>query len=161
MVYYNACSYLLGVGSIILKGNWGRGLKIKREKHSCWRREIIFENVRKKNYLNRPSRFNCNFLCTSTKDLQRFVKEYDRWFDIFYLVEPINPSASIFETNISYIPPPNETNFVFKKAAHRYWKADETIEGIKEILVDSDIRILELVEGAGIQTLTKSASLPF
>ncbi|GAH63260.1 unnamed protein product, partial [marine sediment metagenome] len=53
-IYYYTCSYLLGPGSVMEMGNWGRLSQFdSREKRFL---EEIFENVRLREFPDRPSR---------------------------------------------------------------------------------------------------------
>jgi hypothetical protein len=141
MTYYYVCSYPLESGSIIRAGNWGRINKI----HSIppanpvnLLREVVFENVRLQRFPDRPSRFNCNFLCPNISSFREFIKR--KPLDLHYEVELVNPDAKRFETDWSLIATyPNI--LAMEEAAVKYWNPENVTENLKELLVESDIRI--------------------
>lgn len=57
---YHVSPILLGVGSIIEKGNWGRIIKKYTDKNanSVLFREIILEMIRSEHYPDKPSRLD-------------------------------------------------------------------------------------------------------
>ena len=62
---------------------------------------MIFENVRLRDYPDRPSRFESMFLCPNLQSARNFVNQPRRQYDLLYEVEIIDPSARRFETDWS------------------------------------------------------------
>lgn len=149
MPYYYLCSYSLSPGSIVQKGNWGRIMnleKINQNSALNLLRELIFEKVRIEEYINRPSRFGeVMFLCPNLQSAEEFKKESP--FGILYEVEPLNTNANSFEADWSLIKNPyNKTINQVEEEAHRYWECLIISDNKKEIIIDSDIRILQKLE---------------
>jgi hypothetical protein len=66
-VLYHVAPNMLGEGSIIMPGNWGRLLMMHDELNLTLFREHVLELVRTKYFPEKPSRFNCVF-ATETSD---------------------------------------------------------------------------------------------
>jgi hypothetical protein len=140
--YYYACSYPLASGSVIKKGNWGRICKMESIfQNTHLLKEVIFENVRQQKYLERPSRFECIFLCPNVDSLRNFVNT-QRPYDLLYEVELIENNPEMFETDWNLLSPNNVTIVAVEEAAHKYWAPQNVRDDQKEILVESDIRII-------------------
>jgi hypothetical protein len=127
MPYYYACSYPLGSGTVVEKGNWGRILRLERiragDPITMQRllRETVFEKVRLQQYPNRPSRFNCSFACPTPESVNRFVSG-SRSYDLLYEVEFTDSCASQFETDWTLIKTlENVTLDQVEQVAHQYW----------------------------------------
>lgn len=154
MPYYYACSYPLTSGSVVEKGNWGRMLRqelIGPGNAARLLREVVFEKVRLQCYPNRPSRFDCNFVCPTVESANQFVKSANRIFDLIYEVEFTDPNASQFETDWSLIKiPENLTLVQAESLAHQYWSPKNVNPMNKEILVASGIRILKRISTSRI-----------
>lgn len=160
--YYYSCGMLLGDRSVIKKGNWGRGINLAGEKHGCWKRETILEKIRKELYSDRPSRLDCVFLCPTITDLRRFLEmNQNRWFDTLYEVELFDPRDNVFETYLNSCPDKNDPEERIVELGHQYWKGVHVPNGVKEILVDGDVRVLKHIDRYPQQRPTSSASLPF
>lgn len=143
MTYYYACSYSLAPGSVIQRGNWGRICRLESiENNTHLLKEVIFENVRLQEYPDRPSRFEIVFLCPNLDSLLNFVRITNRSYDLLYEVELVDPSAKGFETNWSLLPPNRVTMAAVEEAARRYWDPQDVDDNVKEVLVESDIRII-------------------
>jgi len=117
-------------------------------------REIVFEQIRLQYYPDRPSRFDCNFLCPTLESAVCFLKESGRRRDLLYEVELTDQNASRFETNWFLIKDPsNLTLDGVEMLAHAYW-SPQTVPPqhrerlhmdepeYRELLVMSDIRIV-------------------
>ena len=54
--YYLLCSYILEPGSIVCPGNWGRIVGLNKDNgYANYRREEIFDKVRKESFSDKPS----------------------------------------------------------------------------------------------------------
>jgi hypothetical protein len=146
--YYYACSYPLSPGSVIEKGNWGRICRLDSKADACPKllMEVIFESVRLRYFPERPSRFDCNFLCPNLESFRNFLSKMKpfRPFDLPYEVEIIDLNAKRFETDWSLISPaqPNTTIETVEQDALRYWSPQNVKDNVKEVLVESDIKII-------------------
>lgn len=152
--YYLACGYPLGVGSIVRKGNWGRICRLEKvgsfgQGNFKLIMELVFENVRLSKYPALPSRLDSIFLCPNEASMRQFVTECDRKFDLTYEVELVDKKAQTFETdwNISsccnYV---NSTITAIEQAAHRYWNPLSVNENYKEVLTQSDVKIMKAIK---------------
>src|SRR5262245_46478650 len=70
----HASSILLGPGSIILPGNWGRIIRAGGERHNRWPDEQVLEAVRLARYPKLPSRLDACFACPTEAGLRLFVQ---------------------------------------------------------------------------------------
>lgn len=143
--YYFSCSYPLGIGSIVLPGNWGRIIKLNPNQNEPYIvNEGIIETLREYNFPDRPSRLKCIFLCETIDELEKFVKDTNRIFDIGYRVELVLPELGIFKTDWKLITSLSTGNFSeWNTIIFSYWQA----ENIKncEILTLSPIKIKEVL----------------
>lgn len=56
--FFHIAPMLLGAGSVILPGNWGRVLKLYTNANDVFYREHILETIRANEYPDKPSRLN-------------------------------------------------------------------------------------------------------
>lgn len=144
MPYYYAMSYSLAPGSVIHKGNWGRICNLEPiNNNPHLRNEKIFENIRQQKYPDRPSRFKCIFLCPNENSIRNFLTLPKKWVDLLYEVKLTESNPKMFETDWSLVPPKTATIADVEKAAHKYWAPQNVRDDQKEILVESDIRIIK------------------
>lgn len=143
MTYYYACSYLLASGSIIEKGNWGRICRLEglQPVRPGLLMEMIFENIRLKEFPDRPSRFDCNFLCPNLPSLHNFKARTGRIYDLFYEVELIDTDAKRFETDWSLASSQHPNIIAIEETARKYWSPQKLKDDVKEVLVESGIKI--------------------
>lgn len=98
--YYLLCSYILEPGSIVCPGNWGRIVGLYTDKnHANYRREEIFEKVRKESFTDKPSRLKCIFLCDSEYQAIKFQGKAKRPFDLLYRVKLVDQRLPVFRTD--------------------------------------------------------------
>ena len=156
MVHYYACSYPLAPGSVIQKGNWGRLCRMdaiiiekKGEKlvsSFCPNivTEVVFENVRLREFDDRPSRFDCNFVCPNIQSARNFSAATERYRDLLYEVELVDQDAKKLETDWSLITAYSNIAAT-ERAARKYWNPLNIKEDLKEVLVEGDIRIVKRI----------------
>jgi len=148
MPFYYLCSYPLISESVIEKGNWGRIMRLNQINQNSalyLLRELVFERIRIEEFTNKPSRFKSLFLCPSIESAKEFKKE--RPFDIIYEVMPLNASANSFETDWSLITSPLNKNIVqVEEEARNYWNGLITSDNKKEVVIESDIKIIRKLE---------------
>jgi len=143
MPYYYSCSYTLAPVSVIQQGNWGRFCNLASIfQNTNLLIEVIFENIRLREYPERPSRLNCIFLCPNVDSLRNFLNVTQRRFHLLYEVELIDNNPKMFETDWKVLPRNNVNLAAVKEAAHKYWAPQNVRNDQKEILVESDIRII-------------------
>lgn len=68
--YFHVAPMMLGEGSIIQPGNWGRVLRMNRGYNvsPALFREYVLEQIRAGEFPDKPSRLNCLFLLTSLEE---------------------------------------------------------------------------------------------
>ena len=149
MSFYYLCSYPLGPESLIQKGNWGRIMRlnlIDQNSAPYLIRELAFEKIRIEEFPDRPSRFKSVFLCPSIESTREFKKVRPS-FDIIYEVVPLDDSANSFEADWSLIKNPTNKNIPqVEEEARIYWSSSITSDDKKEIVIESDLKILRKLE---------------
>lgn len=146
--YFFACSYPLEPGSIVKAGNWGRMIKsYSPQAGAPWIliREMAYEEIREKEFPNKPSRFESIFLCSSLDGISSFIRDNNRQFDIAYEVELVDPSAAHHEGCLNNPVVMNEDNYLtLMDKARAYWGA----EGVQnpEFLTLSSVRIVREIK---------------
>ena len=66
--FFHVAPILLGPGSVILSGNWGRILRAYTQTNDVLFREYVLEEVRKSSYPDKPSRFSAIFLVETMEE---------------------------------------------------------------------------------------------
>lgn len=144
--YYYLCSYPLVQGSVVERGNWGRICRLESLKKGTplsLLREYIFEVIRVQEFPNRPSRFDCSFLCSNISSLMKFLRL--RPFDLPYEVELNDQNAKKFETDWSLIRSNYNNAMDIEKDARKFWNPQDVEDENKEALTESDIRIVRRI----------------
>lgn len=74
--YFHVAPILLGTGSVIHPGNWGRILRLYQAKDANFvlYRETVLEQIRANEFSCKPSRLNCLFLLRSREDAIHYMK---------------------------------------------------------------------------------------
>lgn len=139
--YFWLCSYPLEMESVALPGNWGRIIALYANNPDyIYRREAIFERIRKRTFPNRPSRLTSIFLCPSQKEAEYFKSATNRDFDICYEVKLIDDKP-ISKLDWSIIQPEDKSSVQEIEAhAQKYWQANK-IEH-PEIVTESRVKII-------------------
>jgi len=146
--YFYCNSLTLGVGSIIRPGNWGRILRTYAPQSSPnpWllTRELAYELVRVLYFPQKPSRFDCIFICLSEADLNEFRTTTNRHLDLGYEVELVDPQAP---NHLGDWTLPNMQNTddlsVFEKRATLYWQGNNIVK--QELITLSPVRITRVL----------------
>lgn len=142
MIYFYCCSYPLRANSIIEKGNWGRICRLEKERPV----ENTFERIRQQEFPDRPSRFECVFLCPTLENARFFISETKRKFDLIYEVELVDSDSEILETDWTLVNTRLlDTEAKQENAARKYWNPEHIEERRKEILANSAVRIIRCV----------------
>lgn len=142
--YFFACSYPLEPGSIVKPGNWGRMIKSYTPQSGApWIliREMAYEEIREKEFPEKPSRFESIFLCSSSEGVKKFIAESGRQFDIPYEVELVDPSALSHEGCLNNPSISNGDNYTtLMEKARSYWSTSH-VEN-PEFITLSSVRIV-------------------
>ncbi len=149
MRYFYCYSLPLEVGSVIRPGNWGRILRTySPQSHpNNWllARELAYELVRVKSFPNKPSRFDCLFVCLSETELNEFRASSNRHLDLGYEVELVDPTAPSHLGDWTLANMEISDNLpVFESRASLYWQATSPIAK-PEFLTQSPIRITRVL----------------
>lgn len=143
---YHVSPILLGVGSTIQKGNWGRIIKKYTDKNanSVLFREIILEMVRKDHYSDKPSRLDCIFLLPDLQSAWRYRNLMANW-NVIYEVE-VDPKNEIHQGDYQKVLPVNQPLYdQTPEFAHNYWTVNPHIDFI-EILYPQHVTITKIIE---------------
>ena len=143
---YHFSPILLGIGSIIDKGNWGRIIKKYTDKNanSVLFREIILEMIRSEYYPDKPSRLDCIFLLPDIQSAWRYRNLVANW-NVIYEVE-INTALKTHLGDYQKVLPVNQPLFQnTPEFAHNYWTKDPHIDCI-EILYPSSVIVTKIIE---------------
>ncbi len=79
--YFHVSPTLLGIGSTILPGNWGRVLKLygPGQGNDVLYRETILEQIRSTEFPEKPSRFDAFFAVEKLEEARRYRDVTNRW----------------------------------------------------------------------------------
>jgi len=143
--YFYCYSLPLEIGSIVKPGNWWRILKTYKvgSPVNPWLlvRELIFEQVRREHYPEKPSRLESIYLCTSEDGIKQFRTEAGRNLDLIYRVELVNSDASQHLSDWKLANFQNGDDYTsFERKAHSYWRAENIDQS--ELITTSSIRIV-------------------
>lgn len=146
--YFYCYSLPLEVGSVIRPGNWGRILRAYTPQSSPnpWllTRELAYELVRERSFPQKPSRFDCIFVCMSEADLNEFRSSSNRHIDLGYEVELVDPQASCHIGDWTLPNMQNTDNLpAFENKAALYWQGQNIVK--PELITLSPIRITRVL----------------
>lgn len=102
-------------------------------------REIVYENVRKKEFNNLPSRQRCIWLCKE-EQLEFWKRSIGGNFKIF----KVKIEGNAFKSNNDLIVKPSESYNKIEEMAKKYWSYNKKVENEKdEYLYIGSLEILE------------------
>jgi len=119
--FFHISPTILGVGSVILPGNFGRIVKLYNPSSvnfDILTRETIFEQVRQQEFQDKPSRLDCLFLLESLEQAIEYKNKHAVW-NVIYEVSVDTTGKSIHKGSytfnipqpinfpITMVPPPN------------------------------------------------------
>jgi len=84
--FFHISPTILGVGSVILPGNFGRIVKLYNPSSvnfDILTRETIFEQVRQQEFQDKPSRLDCLFLLESLEQAIEYKNKHAVWNVIY------------------------------------------------------------------------------
>lgn len=142
-VYYHVSPIILGEGSIIMPGNWGRVLKFHENATPVALREYILELVRLTRYPDKPSRLNCVFVLETLDEAKRY-REAHALLNIIYQVAIDTSELPIHRGNYDFTAPFGP-KFVDRlhQLAEQYWA--ELREQCIEVLIPAPVTILQRI----------------
>lgn len=149
MKFYHWCPIPLEVGSIILPGNFGRIIRTQAGGGDILLlREYIYEDVRKRDYSDKPSRMESCFLCQSINSALEFAnpKRFDfNPTQLLYEVEILNPDAPRHIAPIELVGVNSNSNAwdAWRNAAKNYWEWNPSYTfNPMEVVIKSPIKIM-------------------
>lgn len=90
---YHCAPIILGPGSIIHPGNWGRIKQQFEVDGVSIAREVILEHIRQKEFSDKPSRLQANFACPTIETAKSYLDEFSKT-NLIYEIELVEPAAS-------------------------------------------------------------------
>ena len=157
MPLYHSSPSLLAPGSIVLPGNYGRIIKMLGKTHPLWKRERVFEEVRKQRYSAKPSRLTSSFCCTNLDTAYFYMrspslKGETALYPVLYEVEKVDHGAVEHRADFNVVQPLARRPETMSEIATMYWEASLWIAvadapGIRceEMITTSPLRILKPV----------------
>jgi hypothetical protein len=159
-MYYRVERRSFNLGDKISKGEFGKTIKY-RDSHLKLR-ELVLEEYRKKFFPNKVSRLDCGFVFNSLKSVELHIKKNfnTKEHAFIYQVEFCNIDSNTHFGNYSCLP---DCEALIKEntideICHAYWTDVELLLGgkkvavavqgygvIEEILVDSDLKVVDLL----------------
>jgi hypothetical protein len=130
--YFHIAATMLGEGSIVLPGNFGRNLKAysvgpngAQGNFYILARELIFESIRKESHADKVSRFEACFLFESYEAVERFGHHINT-AGVIYEASIVNPDAKIHRGDFSMFQDHtlhNQESFIalHEQQARDYW----------------------------------------
>jgi len=140
-------------GEIKPKGLWGKYILDRPLTATQAARELIYEQVRKENYQERPSRLNCVFMCANEESAKLFGQSQQKsmersrgqgFFDrTLYEVEIVDKTAKKFIANWDRMAQKQSNYACVIAYAEDYWRASDVPLQLQELVIESDIKILK------------------
>jgi hypothetical protein len=155
MPLYHSCPTLLGPGSIVLPGNYGRIIREVGPAHPLWSREQELERVRTDAFPDKPSRLDATFACT-TLDTARFYANLPQVrgtsHPVIYEVEKVDAKAPEHRADFNVVQPLPRRSETMTEIAALYWAAalwatiaDNPNIRCEELVTPSALRIIKQV----------------
>ncbi|MBR6790782.1 MAG: DUF2441 domain-containing protein [Oscillospiraceae bacterium] len=112
-------------------------------------RELALEEVRRKKYPMYPSRMSCLYVSETLEEAEKWAEFFVRWERPVYHIVKLDARGGIFrgEATKCFRGTPDRAENL--RLAERYWENDPAdIDGkpVREILVDGEIEVLEIVK---------------
>ena len=116
-------------------------------------RELALEKVRKERYCDYPSRMSCLYVSESLKEAEMWAELFTEWKRHVYAIVRLKITGRVFagDANNCFDAAVNEEENL-RLGGGRYWKNEPNLTGepvIKEMLVDGDIEVVEIVRLTG------------
>src|SRR6185437_14503207 len=145
--FFHVSPLILGAGSVISPGNWGRVINTYKVHHQSplTVKELCFENVRLAHHPEKPSRFLSMFLFPSHPLAFNHLQANDPTC-VVYEVELIDHEAAVFHGNIQVVNDYPDQSIpaipFFMNKATQYWRGLTELTHTSEFLTYSAIRII-------------------
>jgi hypothetical protein len=143
---YHFSSSLLGPGSLVRPGNWGRIVRLIGSQHREWSRECVLERIRQAEFPPLPSRFDCIFFFASFTEAEFYKSSLGANAHlVMYEVELADAEVRQHEADWKGTGPYDTDEW-----AWRYWRGD-IMPGrgpgplCREVLAVTPLRILREV----------------
>lgn len=107
--------------------------------------ELLFENVRKAHFPDRPSRFQSIFACCSIDEARQFRSSYG---EINSPIWEIYTEGPVFKGNMRLLDN-NQTTLVCSYLAHEYWSGHHgpaELSGLTEVVLELPVTVGARVE---------------
>lgn len=123
--FFHGASVTLGIGSIILPGNWGRMIKsaypAPNNNLFLPYREVIFEYARQALAPTKASRLNCVFVCDTLLEAISFRNSFQPT-NVIYEVEPLGDTSDnhVGDFTMANLPQAGQYFGVYD-LARQYW----------------------------------------
>lgn len=140
---------LLAPGDLIEPGNWGRVLRNIGPSHISWNREAVLENIRARDFPNKPTRFQAAF-AFATEQGARWWRSHERHGAILYAVEPVDHAAASHLGDMLGVQQVAEVDATPQDAARRYWSRGRPV-----MLTPDQVSILEFLSSGPLRVLAK------
>ena len=143
-VLWNRSRALLEPGDLIQPGNWGRTVLGFGTAHNFYLREYVIENIRAREYPDKPSRLKSSFAYVAEGCAMRSFQDHG-----LYRVEVVDESQVIHRGDFGWIDlmPGLRTFSDLEDGARRYW--DGTAANAQsdsfEVVSESQLRIVERI----------------
>ncbi|QUE90452.1 DUF2441 domain-containing protein [Pseudomonas sp. SCA2728.1_7] len=127
--YFHVAPILLGEGSIIEPGNWGRILKLYRGNavNSVLGREYVLEQIRASEFPDKPSRLNCIFLLRTLREAVRY-RDSESHLGLIYEVAVNTANAEVHFGDYDFGGAVSVIQFLegMPEVARKYWTEQPT-----------------------------------
>lgn len=152
--FYHCAPLMLGPGSVVSPGNWGR-IKRRFEVDALkLLREVVFDDIRKREFADKPSRLECAFACPSIEAAEAY-RAKNAQAGIIYKVELMEPDAPFHTADYQLF----EMSFLgidgAEDLARRYWRGEDT--GCPEVLTESSLLIVDCVDRSYANLLARTS----
>lgn len=157
--YFHYAGIKLAPGSIIEPGNWGRMVRLyptNADANNAWRlaRELVFEQVREREFPKLPSRLNSCFVFESRDHARSASNGMNGYWNLLYEVELVQPDLARHRGDfdlLSACMQADNTPFLAKatRSATSYWSG-VIHSNVPEILTASPLRVIRSVQQASI-----------
>jgi hypothetical protein len=156
-ILLHCCPILLGPGSLILPGNYGRIIEESGPDHRFWKREALLEEIRSAEFREKPSRLRATFSCPTLEAACAYrhameLKGGGFKFQRIYEVEKSAPDAPEHCADLNTVEPLARRNQSNEDAARSYWRAAIWTQvlgypGVRfaEIVTSSSLRVRTLI----------------
>lgn len=142
---FHVAPLMLGPGSVVLPGNWGRLLDEIGADHTSWERERVLESVRVQYFPDKPSRLNATFALLSLEEAQLY-RRLCQPRCIIYRASFADLGARIHIGDYNAVDPIHGTGRSREEAAKRYWQGLDSTN----IVGHEDIKCRECVSASAL-----------